>query len=248
MALGVPADTMRARFHASLLKGSVVAEEAEFGFWGHRVRTGGADVDWPNDVQFAAEGIRDRWNEHITAKNMFPQSVRLDFVQVDHLAAANGAVLDQGVALFDGDDAWRGTETNSLPWECALAISFYGYTPGTFTQNKGRKRGRMYLPPLAANTLSGGDGQFSDGLLQQLVPMFVAFFNDVQGMELPGAGPLTGDYWDLVVVSRGTPDKILTPTAYPITRIQADTKIDSQRRRERQQDANNVSFGAVAHS
>lgn len=248
MVLPVAPDLMKVTFHATLLKGAVPSEEAQFGFTGQLRHFIGNQTDWPAIVQTAADGIRDKWNEHIQAKNFWPSSVRLDHVKVDHLDQANGKVLDQGVATFDGDDAWAGTGNASLPWETSLCVSLYAYVPGTFAADKGRKRGRMYLPPFSPVVLGTLDGQMSDGLLQQLVPQLGDFFNDVQGMHIGDGSGQAQDYFNLVIASKGTTLKPLPPTTHDVIRIQADTKIDSQRRREKQQDANNVSFEVVAHS
>lgn len=249
MPLPVPSDTMRVTMRAELLQANVPVEEAQFGFWGVREHVPGNQIDWQADIESLAEKIRDDWNEHMTNKSFWSTAVRMSTVRVDHLQASNGTTLDQATATFDGDDAWSGTATNSLPWETTVCISLYGYVPGTFTPNKPRKRGRLYLPPPAASASSGTAGQVFSADLSELVGNVTAFFNAVQGSPLGNTtGPGENDYFDLRVISRGTPEKPLAPTSTPIIVVQADSRIDSQRRREQSQPPLATSQGTIAHS
>lgn len=249
MPLPVPPDTMRVTMRAELVQAGVPVEEAQFGFWGVRQHFSGNGTDWADDVVTVAEGIRDAWVEHVTKVSFWSSAVQMRTVRVDHLDAANGKTLDQGTAVFEGDTAWAGTATSSLPWETTVCVSLYGYTPGTFTTNKPRKRGRMYLPPPAAVAASGGAGQVFSADLSELSANLGAFFNDVQGINMgTTAPPNDSDYFDLRVVSRGTPEKPLAPTSTPIILIQMDSRIDSQRRREQSQPALTTASVEIEHS
>jgi hypothetical protein len=247
--LPVPSDMMRVRLRATLWESSIQQEEAQFGFYCQRVHTVGQTTDWPADVQELAEKIRDAWNDHITNKTMWSGDVHMDSVKVDHLNAADGKTLNQGVALFTGTDAWVGTGSKSLPWETALVVSLFGYERGVFAADKGRKRGRFYLPPMSSTALNDVGGEVDSTAMNNLGTNMVAFLNDVQGMEFSsGDGPSGSDYANLVVMSIGTPDKQLPPTTYPVTNVYIDSKFDSQRRRERQQPARQTVTGTIAHS
>jgi hypothetical protein len=173
----------------------------------------------------------------------------MDSVKVDHLSATNGSTLDQGVALFSGADAWVGSATDSLPWETSLAVSLFGYERGVFATNKGRKRGRFYLPPMGVNVLSGKSGQLTDTALTALNTQLGAFLNDVQGMNFSSGSPEQDeDYFNLVVMSIGTPSKQLDPTTTPVTHMYIDGELDSQRRRQRQVDAVETVSTVIEHS
>lgn len=249
MPLPTPENVLRVRLRATLRVGATPVEEAQFGFYGVRHHLTGNTVDWPTTVVTMANGVRDRWNDHITNKIAWSDAVTMDTVKVDHLEAATGKVLDQGVATFSGDDSWQGTSAASLPWECALAVSLFGYEKGVFATNKGRKRGRMYLPPMATGTISERGGLVNDSTLAALNTNFGAFFNDVQGMEFPEGGPGgVADYFDLRVVSRGTPEKELPPTTTQIKFMYIDNRYDSQRRRERSEDATSVLMTEIDHA
>lgn len=249
MPLPTPADIMRVRLRATLRVGADAVEEAQFGFWGQLFHREGNLTDWDTNCQDAATGIRDRWNEHITNKTAWTDAVTMDTVKVDHLAAADGTVLNQAIATFTGDDAWQGTGTASLPWETGLVVSLFGYDKGTFASHKGRKRGRMYLPPMATTVISERGGLIQDSVLTSLNTNFGAFFNDVQGLNLGTTiNPDGPDYFNLVVVSRGTPEKELPPTTTPITHMYIDNKVDSQRRRQRSEDATSTLTTVIEHA
>lgn len=232
-----PKDCMRVRMRATMINGASVIEEAVFGFWGQRFHYTGHAVDWAATVQNVAEGVRDKWNTHITDVQYWPNTVTMESVTVDHLSETDGSTLDQGKAAFTGGDAWVGTGTTSLPWETSLVVSMFGYDQGSFTPHKGRKRGRFYLPPFAANIMTTTQGQVGEAVVTDLASQIGAFLNDVQGMILEPGGEVPADYFDLVVVSRGTVGALLPPTVTQVKRIFIDSKVDVQRRRERSQDA-----------
>lgn len=249
MVLPTVADAIQVRYRAVLLNGSTPIEEAQFGFHGVRHHFVPNVTDWPDDVATLATKFRDAWNTHVTGVEYWCSTVKMDSVVVSHLDAANGKVLDQGQATFDGDDAWVGTASFSLPWETALVVSLYGYGGG-FTPDKRRKRGRMYLPPLATSACQTTQGQITQSIVLDIASQMEAFFNEVQGAEMGTTVPpaTDSDYFDLRVISRGTPAKPLTPTSTQLIRLVVDSKVDSQRRRERSQDAIWAGTGTIAHS
>lgn len=249
MALAHPSDMLRVRLRATLWESGAQQEEAQFGFYGQRLHTVGQTTDWPADVQEIANKVRDRWNSQITYKAAWSGDVHMDSVKVDHLSATDGKTLDQGVALFTGGDAWVGTGAKSLPWETALCVSLFGYERGVFERDKGRKRGRFYLPPMSSQTLNDVGGEVDSTVMNNLNTVVGNFLNSVQGMGFSsGDGPSGDDYFNLVVMSIGTPLKPLDPTTHPITHYYIDSKFDSQRRRERQQPARQTVTGTVDHA
>lgn len=249
MPLPVPPDTMRVRLRATLGDGALPQEEAQFGFWGVLQHFIGNTVDWQSNVDEMAVKVRDAWNTAVTNKGFYGTTVRMESVTVDHLDAANGKTLEQGVAPFTGSDAWAGSASASLPWETTVAVSLYGYAEGAFATNKARKRGRFYLPPMAPGVLVGQTGQLGGAALDGTSANMGAFLNAVQGAELgDDGGELNTDYFDLRVISRGTPLKPLPPTSTQIIRVTVDSKIDAQRRRERQQDPDGLRSVEIEHA
>nr|CRY97249.1 hypothetical protein [uncultured prokaryote] len=248
MPLPVPTNAVKVTIRFALEQSGTEVEEAQCGFWGILIHQTGNELDWDDVVQRFAEGIRDRWVEHITSLGFWSTAVRADYVRVDNLDADTGKVIHSGQAPFSGTgNTWQGSGADSLPWETTICVSLYGYTPGQFTTNKPRKRGRMYLPPPSTLVPSGPSGQMNQSNVSELVDELVAFFNDVQGMHADDL-PTNGDYFDLRVVSRGTPLKPLDPTSTPITLVRCDSRVDSQRRREHSQPATAYDEGEIAHS
>lgn len=244
----VPENTVQAVFTAGLVVAGARQDEAQFGIWGVRHHETGNTVDWPSDCQDMAEKLVAHFNATITTKANFSPAVHMETCVVNHYEAATGKVLDQGQAGFTGGTAWNGSGTTSLPWETSVCMSLYGYG-AEFVRDKGRKRGRFYLPPLAVAALSDASGMINDTVLGNLRDEFGAFLNAVQGTNFNGTLPPNDpDYWDLRVISRGTKLKPLAPTSTPIVRLQLDSKVDSQRRRERQQPGGAVASAPISHA
>lgn len=253
MAVPTPLPTVdnaiRITLKADLMQSGVAVETAQFGLSGVLVHFAGNTVDWDANCAELATKVRDKWNARITSKLFWSSAVRMSQVRVDHLAQADNHVINSGFAPFTGGDAWVGAGQYSLPWETTVAVSLYGYDVGEFVQNKARKRGRFYLPPFAVDVVADPGGQMNGGNLATIHTQVLAFLNDVQGAELgPDGGELNTDYFDLRVISRGTQLKPLDPSSTPIIRCTMDSRIDSQRRRERQQPPQTAVSGAVAHS
>lgn len=244
----VPQDTMQAVFTAGLYVGAERQDEAQWGIWGVRFHRLGNVTDWPADCQAIANALVTKFNTHITGKSMWSTAVQMETVKVNHYEASTGKVLDQGEAAFTAGTAWVGTGATSLPWETSLCISLYGYGAG-FVQDKRRKRGRFYLPPMATTVLGTQSGNITDTVLGDIRDQYGALLNDVQGMNIgSGSGGGQPDYWDLRVISKGTKEKPLPPTSTQIVRMQLDSKVDSQRRRERQQPGGQVASAAITHA
>lgn len=249
MPLAHPPDMMRVRLRATLWESGAEQEEAQFAFYGQRVHNTGTSTDWADNVQEVANKVRDKWNDHMTYKSAWGGDVHMDSVKVDHLNAADGKTLDQGVALFTGADAWQGAGPKSLPWETSLCVSLFGYERGIFAANKGRRRGRFYLPPMSSGVLNDVGGEIDSTPLGYISGCIHDFLNDVQGMTIGGDGVGTApDYFNLVIMSIGTPLKPLSPTTFPVTDVYIDSKFDSQRRRERQQPARQTLHTTVEHA
>lgn len=215
-------------------------DEFVFGLWGHRFHRVGNGTDWPNDVQTIAEKVRDAWVATVPTKSLYSSAVNLKSAQVYHMGTDN-KTLDKGEATFDGDDTWNGTASGGLPWECATVVSLWGYTPGAFTQNKGRKRNRFYLPPMATSVMGTYNGKLTSAAQATITSEIGAFLNTVQGMEFDfEPNPAGNDYVQLVALSKGDTAPVggaapRPPSYTQVLTIGVGNVVDAQRRRRNKQ-------------
>nr|CRY96065.1 hypothetical protein [uncultured prokaryote] len=236
----IPEDMMRAQLTFNLSNGSSPVDVAVTGFYGHRHHTATVSTDWPADIQRAAEGIRDRWTEHMPREN-FGNAVQGMVVKTYHLDTS-GHTLDEGIAPWTNEDGWNGNGDDTMPWETSLVVTTYGYPTDSFVAQRARKRGRMYLPPLALTAVDGPEGKLSTAAQNVLSLAIAAFFNDVQGMHIADSGSgLDHDYWDMAILSKagGSYSQMIE---YSIGNV-----FDVQRRRRNNQTESRV-YGDIEHS
>ena len=228
----VPEDVIRCNLNFSL--GS--EEIAVSGFHMKLDHIPGANTNWPEMVTTAAQKIYEKFKAAFdvqAASQSFPPTVKLRDVTVYHLEAATGHALDRGQHVPAAANVWSGGSGISLPLECSLAVSLYGYAQGEFVPQRARKRGRMYLPPLNAGAMSGASFQ-SAGRVATAQHTGVAlavgtFFNDVHRMTV-GQDPLdVGQNWDLVVLSKAA---VATTV---VKQVRVGDVMDVQRRRRNNQ-------------
>lgn len=142
----------------------------------------------------------------------------------------NGHTLFEKFAIASGDLSWQGSNPSpSLPWECAVAVSLYGYQPGTFDTLGKSKRGRFYTPPPCSSVLqTNGSGELATDSLQTLVQGWAQVLKELQQHNYSGFP----DFSPILCINSRR-----HVAAFPVTYIRGDTKIDSQRRRQRQEPA-----------
>lgn len=120
---------------------------------------------------------------------------------------------------------WAGTGTSGvLPPEVALCLSLYGYQPGTFATQRGRKRGRIYLPYLSAATVNT-HGLVDSGSITSLTGAFKSFFDLLSPVDVTGGQMEPGILSEV--------GGIFTSLAY----LGMDNHFDAQRRRQHQSPA-----------
>lgn len=225
----IPPDMVRCRLLFQLGTTGPV-DQAVFGFHMQRLHSGGNAVDWPANVQEISDKIADKWVANVTQKVQFSNDISLSATQAYHLDAATGLTLDKGQTAATGARAWRGTATSgSAPFAVATAVSLYGYTPGTFTQNARDKRGRFYLPPFRCDSMGTGlkAGLYDSALLASVRTGIYAFLEDIHGMSVGGVGGgLQTDAMSLSILSKSK------GTAYPVIAARIGERPDQQRRRE----------------
>lgn len=187
----------------------------------------GNTFSWPDAVQYAADKIADKLASHWTALAPY-HSPKFGIKQVK-----TSQLDDRGHAVVEGVHTpgatlyGTGTHQAVLPPEVAVAVSLYGYVPGNFVADKGRKRGRFYLPYISPDVLDT-NGTVSTAAMPDWLVGWQGLLNDIQGMHTDDATGSDPDYWDLVVVSTMPPAGASTK----VQRVGMDTLFDSQRRRQ----------------
>jgi hypothetical protein len=207
-----------------LKQGTEDQDIAEFSLWFKYGPGGSAPQE---DLDFLAQNGADAWSENVTGSN-YGTNVTLRNVTARIFNAAGHTLLE---AQKTPATAWAGLDSSGcLPWETSLCISLYTYTPNTFVVNGRRRRGRYYLPPMAASIMEGGNSGF---MKATLLPTILAEQQDFYGHLYAGAFPGT-----LVVIpsvySRVDED------LYIVEYLVADAKLDSQRRRENRETAGRI--------
>lgn len=220
----IPADCCRVQLVFDL--GTV--DQAVCTFALQRVHYLGDTTNWPLDVNDIAQGIRDAWNADVETSR-FGGLVAGNHVAVYHLGT-DGRTLDKGTSAFTGGSTWVGSGPGAtLPWETSVAFTLYGYTPGDFTANAARKRGRFFLPPMSTNMASGGAGAFDLTNMDALLTQLKTFVSDVNDIQLHDYSEANRDGVRVGVLSRT--GGIFTP----VTNVAMDNRFDVQRRRQNRQ-------------
>lgn len=202
-----------------------VAEVAEFGIWGSLPVKPTTSGDWDDALAALALLAVDKWSADIDT-GFYSHGGKLKQARAIR-AGADGKTLNEQVAA--PGTPWQGSATNhSLPWANSLCVSLYTYTPGSFIAHAGRRRGRVYPPPPNVSIISAtNQGTVSPTDALTYLNDFKGWLNDVSGVVLDpttfqwvaGVLSVTGNMWN------------------PLTDLAIDTKVDTQRRREKSQQA-----------
>lgn len=206
-------------FRFDLSQGSTQQDIAEFSLWFSSDTLEPGDAELPH---LAAGGIL-AWQNNMNQEHW---ATNVAFVSVEATAyETDGTIKSQKEVAATG--GWVGTDTGAaLPWETSLATSLYSYPRGTFVPQARSKRGRYYMPPMAASQLDGSNsGFFLDSEIEAMLSECAAFLGDARKTDV---GVTTGT---LCVYSRKLGD------TFPITEISMDAKFDSQRRRQNREAA-----------
>lgn len=215
-----PADMVKMTVEFDLQNGSdVVLDHAQFRIWSD------APVpvsDWDAWLQDVANFARDHWISGMP-KTPFSPAVVLNRVVCGRYDTSGHVVNEKAAAASPTD--WIGSGAKSLPWQVSLAISLYAYERGTFVLQGKSKRGRIYLPPLA-------DSQIGDSTTGEMTLTAAETLRDAIGTWLTaivGHTP-TGGSTSFHPVVLSTTHNYSNEVAF----LSVDTKLDTQRRREKQ--------------
>lgn len=195
-------------------------------FWLQHNHFTGNDFTWSTAVQSISDTILDKFTDHWAGvEGLFAGGYQIQTIKCAQIDSTGHAVSQGTTPVTSGTLVGTGT-SGVLPPEVALVLSLYGYPPGAFVPQRGRKRGRMYLPYLAGSTLSA-NGKVSSAAMDTAMSGFGAIFNDIQGMHVGVPVPPTNssDYMALVVASG-------FGIATQVDHLAIDNLFDAQRRRQ----------------
>jgi hypothetical protein len=225
--MAIPPGTLRVTFQTAL-GGSEIA------LYGFHCQVLDVEAVSQSLLVQVAEKARDAWLDSMSAeKGAYSTGVVWQAVRCDLLDPQPGPshlkVVDSGFANFaqSGDGSYAGTGATSLPWETSMVVSLAAYPAGSFAVNKGRRRGRFYLPPMVPAVVSGPTGEFTPQTLTNSVAAFGDFLEQMTG-EISDTIP---DQLRVVVLSQ------VDDAVRPVEHLWIDSKVDSQRRRENRQPA-----------
>lgn len=223
-----PADLYYVRYNFLLLRGSGQEDICDMGLWMKGV--GGAEYD-DTELASIAVGAYNAWGANVVS-GVWATNVKLDSVTASNYLP-NGHTLHEQV--YVPGTKWVGTDTGAaLPWETSLCVSLYTYPRGAFEPQARQKRGRFYLPPMAAAMLDGSNsGFFRNDQFSGFLDTIVGFLGDAQQDQL---GVAVGE---LAVFSR------VAGASRKVIQVSADAKFDSQRRRQNREVAGHreIPFG-----
>lgn len=204
---------------------NVEEETAYIGVYGLVESFPSGASDQQDGVDYIAGLARDKWIARMTKTNF---SLALELVDATCTCQDTGGLTKrEGVAVAAPGD-WRGTASgNSLPWEVAFCVSLYTYTRGAFVPNARRRRGRVYMPGLDTSCIAGGkSGLVSTSFAEGVRDDFGLVLSDMVGA--PDV-PHTTSSWHPGVLSK------VAGQFNELTMLSVDNKLDSQRRREKQE-------------
>lgn len=218
MAVPPPTDNVEFVFQWGLLEVGEPAGVAEFTIW---CSADEAQTDWDTSLAAWAHAAADAWTENISPV-AYCDNVVWNQCYARHYGPDGKTANEQSSA---GAHAWAGTASGpALPWETAMCVSEYTYTPGSFTPQGRRKRGRYFVPPMAASSLDpSNSGFFQNATIDAFLTEQATFYRNVGTDDFNIRQATPGVY------SRA--DGVIRPTTYLAT----NAKFKSQRRRERKE-------------
>lgn len=177
----------------------------------------GVAGDWP-DLQTMTDALSapvlTNWTN---TKSSWAPGIRLARLDVYEVSQASDLALSKGAHVFNS----LGGGTYAAPAQISAVLSLFGYTPGAFVAEAPRKRGRVFLGPLAQSALAN-TGKLDNGFITGQQNSWAAMFRSIAAL------PATAGYtFRPIIWSRA--GRFMTP----IVGVRVDDRVDIQRRRAR---------------
>lgn len=222
--MAFPPNMISVRYQFSFEYGATPLDIQDTGFWCVLTGPGSAGAgDWQTFCDSVAAEAVQAWSDNMTEGLFSPGVVGVSAKAyrygVDHTQPAETI----GTAAFTGSTAWRGGGTVGLPPENSVVLSLYGYDPSSYTPQKGRKRGRMYLPTPATSILDEF-GLISTGNQNTLLGVGTGLLNEFGGHEFDNGAEETIFCTPSVASTAG---QFATAVAF----LRLGRVVDTQRRR-----------------
>lgn len=171
-------------------------------------------------------GLTSAWNGGSTAAGVPATWAKLDGYKIANIGAdgkylgAKDATGNTNPWVSGSFNGLAGTGVSSMPWFCALAVSFHTASPTKYA-----KHGRIYAP-LAIGALTGGDPRLDSTTVATALNWGKALLTNI---SKPAGGATTGSTNPVrpVVASRHG-------AIFEINEVRVGDVIDVQRRRKRQ--------------
>jgi len=175
-----------------------------------------------DQLDVLAQAGADHWSSDVS-HTPFSHAAIENSVKAAWLDSSGHTIAESVKAPATG---WQGNNAyESLPWSSTLVVSLYAYQRGTFTTEARNKRGRIYLPPLNRFLFSNTDsGQPGLGDCEDIRDHVGTMLSAMASTDL-GSGAMAGP------VIYSTVKDYYSNLSY----LSVDNKVDTQRRRERQQ-------------
>nr|CRY97327.1 hypothetical protein [uncultured prokaryote] len=209
---------IRWEFQWSPVGGAGATEIQNFGIW--------AEVKdpiqppfpgWNNVCNDGAQIAANAWKVNMEP-GRFANPVLFQRAVVYHYDQGHEQALDRGESGgTQGPEVWRGAGNATLPPQSTIAVSLYGFEPGTYQFQPGRHRGRIYLPTSTRQML-GDDGTLDPTNRELLRGDLLNFFDDlVSEFDTVSFTPMISS--------------VTGQIATPITWFRIGSVMDTQRRR-----------------
>lgn len=208
-------------------------EQAEFGLWAYQ-DPAHLSTDWDADLALLAQTAYESWVTRADTA-WFTSFVKLDKVTASTFMTNSHTLAEQ---IYIPGTLWAGdASTGGLPWQVALRVGIYSYTPGTFIPNARRRRGGVNLPPMAKGMAdNAANGALTNANVIAACTLIKNLMLDIEALTLPDSPDGSGLHPG--VFSRGPykNDPDVVPRIWEVTDLASDNKWDTQRRRTRSQE------------
>lgn len=175
----------------------------------------GVAGDWP-DLQTITDALATpvltNWTN---TKSQWAPGIKLARLDVYEVDKVSDLALSKGAHVFNS----AGGGTYAAPAQVSGVLSLFGYTPGAFVTDAARKRGRVFLGPLAQSALAN-TGKLDSGFITGQQNSWASMLRSINGLAATAGYTFRASIW-----SRA--GKFLTP----VVGIRVDDRVDIQRRR-----------------